>query len=103
MTGPRQLTGIGRALKQVPEAPAGEAAPGRPEPLPADVRPVRFTLDMSPEQHDQLQAFARSAKAPAAVVMRALVWELLSDPALAAKVREEANARQEALRQARRL
>lgn len=61
----------------------GEAAP-----TSAD-RSVRYTLDLSREQHRFLKRYAFDAETDASVVMRVLLALLASDETVARRVRSE--------------
>jgi hypothetical protein len=85
----------------IPAAPADVepvAAPAAaPEPAPAAARsrprppkPVRYTLDLAPEDHQFLKRFAVDAGVNASAVVRALLGQLRDDPELADRVRSEA-------------
>ncbi len=56
---------------------------------PTRGRRVRYTLDLSPEQHRALKRFAFDAEADASAIVRALLAELGSDPALARRVLDQ--------------
>lgn len=56
---------------------------------PTRGRRVRYTLDLSPEQHRALKRFAFDAEADASAIVRALLAELGSDPALAGRVLDQ--------------
>lgn len=49
-------------------------------------KPVRYTLDLSREQHRFLKRFAFDAETDASVVMRALLAVLQRDKALAQRI-----------------
>jgi hypothetical protein len=113
MTGPRKPSesGIRRAVaapvQPVPQssaatAPALAAAPpvAARRPAPARQRPVRFTLDLSPELHSYLGDFAAGADADKSDVMRELLRQMRTDRELAGRVTAEIHRRREALREA---
>ncbi len=56
---------------------------------PTRGRRVRYTLDLSPEQHRALKRFAFDAEADASAIVRTLLAELGSDPALARRVLDQ--------------
>lgn len=56
---------------------------------PGDERRVRYTLDLSREQHRFLKYFAFDAGTDASVVMRALLALLQNDERVARRVRSE--------------
>ena len=56
---------------------------------PTRGRRVRYTLDLSPEQHRALKRFAFDAEADASAIVRALLAELGSDPVLARRVLDQ--------------
>jgi hypothetical protein len=60
--------------------PGPSARPPRPE------KPVRFTLDLSRDQHRFLKEFALDTEADASVIMRELLTQLRDDPDLAQRV-----------------
>ena len=78
---------------RVPRARAPRPAPAVPAPpapsRPAGEKPVRYTLDLSREQHRFLKQFALDAEVDASEVMRTLLKQLQLDAALAAKVQSK--------------
>jgi hypothetical protein len=95
-------TAANAARQGAPEAPPASKAkrsqpvlPGAPVDRPPRVRDVRRTVDLSPTEHRQLAVWLNEAAAElgrARVtgqdVLHALVVELLSDDALARRIRE---------------
>lgn len=80
----------------VPAAPAAldvEPAPVPSGPRPRPPKPVRYTLDLAPDDHRFLKRFAVDADVNASVIVRVLLGQLRADPELAARVRSEAWAR----------
>jgi len=67
--------------QEAPKAPVQPAAPVARE------RRIRYTLDLSPEQHRFLKRFAFDAEVDASAIVRALLTELDRDFALAERVR----------------
>jgi len=67
--------------QDAPLAPVQPAAPAARE------RRIRYTLDLSPEQHRFLKRFAFEAEVDASAIARALLTELDRDFALAERVR----------------
>lgn len=68
-------------------------APVEAQPSRNGKRTVRFTLDLSPEQHRFLKRFAFDAEVDGITVLRTLLRLLETDPALAARVRERLESR----------
>jgi hypothetical protein len=69
---------------------SGEAASEKESATPADEeRRVRYTLDLSREQHRFLRRYAFDAEIDASVVMRTLLALLQNDDTVARKVRSE--------------
>jgi hypothetical protein len=66
-------------------------------------RPVRITIDLVPELHAFLKAWAGERGIVAADVIRQLVRELRDDATLRARVEAEIEARQARVREAQRL
>lgn len=64
--------------------------PGPSGPRPRPPKPVRYTLDLAPDDHQFLKRFAVDAGVNASVIVRALLGQLRADPELAARVRAEA-------------
>ncbi len=79
---PTQPDADAEARESVP-APVAPVAP------PARERRVRYTLDLSPEQHRFLKRFAFDAEVDASAIFRMLLTELGRDPALAARVLDQ--------------
>ena len=74
------------AVTFVDDGGEGRAPSVRPRPD----KPVRFTLDLTPDMHRFLKRFALEIEVDAARVMRALLTELRSDAQLAERVRTQA-------------
>jgi len=85
----------------MPVLSAGTAPPPRPAPLERQ-RPVRITVDLVPELHAFLRAWAGEQGIVAADVIRQLVRELRDDAKLRARVEAEIEARQARVREAQR-
>jgi hypothetical protein len=73
-----------------PGAPAREDPPRLDGPRPRPPKPIRYTLDLAPDDHRFLKRFAVDAEVNASVIVRALLGQLRSDPDLAARVRSAA-------------
>lgn len=78
--------------KELAKAPAlsedttgEEAKPARPSP-PRRGKPVRYSLDLSPEQHKFLKRFSLEAEVNSSLVMRKLLELLEEDERLANRV-----------------
>jgi hypothetical protein len=78
------------ALPVGPAAPAREDSPRLAGPRPRPPKPIRFTLDLAPDDHRFLKRFAMDTEVNAAVIVRALLDQLRDDPDLAARVRSAA-------------
>jgi hypothetical protein len=74
----------GRPMAAVQDASRTDPGPGTRPPRPE--KPVRFTLDLSRDQHRFLKEFALDTEADASVIMRALLTQLREDPDLAQRV-----------------
>jgi hypothetical protein len=74
----------GRPMAAVQPASVPDAVPHARPPRPE--KPVRFTLDLSRDQHRFLKEFALDTEADASVIMRALLTQLRDDPDLAQRV-----------------
>lgn len=76
------------------EKPLSTAEPPAPSttPPPAGKR-IRYTLDLSPEQHRFLKRWAFDREVDASAVMRELLTELATDPDLAERVAERVQER----------
>jgi hypothetical protein len=76
-----------------PEPSAPRRVAPRPAPTaatrPAGEKPVRYTLDLSREQHRFLKQFALDSEVDASEVMRALLRQLQNDSGLASKVQSK--------------
>jgi hypothetical protein len=70
--------------------PAREDPPQPTGPRPRPPKPIRYTLDLAPDDHRFLKRFAMDAEVNASVIVRALLGQLRSDPDLAARVRSAA-------------
>jgi hypothetical protein len=91
-----------QAAPPVPPAPAGQVdaapadAPVREDPprlaghRPRPPKPIRYTLDLAPDDHRFLKQFAVDAEVNASVIVRALLSQLRADPELAARIRSAA-------------
>ena len=98
----RASTALGQAVDSgvlaSPEATGGAPSPllsdggeeRAPSVRPRPDKPVRFTLDLTPDMHRFLKRFALEIEVDAARVMRALLIELRSDAQLAERVRTQA-------------
>ncbi len=71
------------------EARESAPLPAAPVAPPARERRVRYTLDLSPEQHRSLKRFAFDAEVDASAIFRVLLAELGRDPALATRVLDQ--------------
>ena len=65
------------------------SAPVPPVTPPARERRIRYTLDLSPEQHRFLKRFAFDTEVDASAIVRVLLTELDSNLALAERVRSQ--------------
>jgi hypothetical protein len=77
---------------QAPGRSASGARPGEGDATPASAdedRRVRYTLDLSREQHRFLKRFAFDAETDASLVMRALLALLETDETVARKLRSK--------------
>lgn len=94
----RASTALGQAVDSGGSLPAvtlGQGQPssssdreeGNPSVRPRPEKPVRFTLDLTPDVHRFLKRFALEIEVDAARVMRALLAELGTDAQLAERVR----------------
>ena len=93
-----QRAQFSRALHR---APAAETSPGTtagstsagaevalaPRPHAPRVKPVRVTVDLAPDLHNQLKVWAATESVKLSEVFRALAGELLTDAELAERVR----------------
>jgi len=83
----------GAAIGDATDANDVAGAPQLPPPettaTSARGRRVRYTLDLSPEQHRALKRFAFDAEADASAIVRVLLAELGRDPALARRVLDQ--------------
>lgn len=81
---------MGAAFRRTPAA-ADVAAPetitSAPHPAAPRVKPVRSTIDLEPDLHQRLKVWTAQESVKLSEVFRALVAQLLEDPALADKVR----------------
>ncbi len=79
------------ALHNKPTTEDRDLAPPSVGPIapPSRERRVRYTLDLSPEQHRSLKRFAFDTDVDASVVLRVLLAELSRDPQLAERVRSQ--------------
>jgi hypothetical protein len=71
-------------------APVREDPPRRAGPRPRPPKPIRYTLDLAPDDHQFLKRFAVDTEVNASVIVRTLLSQLRSDPDLAARVRSAA-------------
>ena len=71
-------------------APAREDPPRLAGPRPRPPKPIRYTLDLAPDDHRFLKRFAMDTEVNASVIVRALLDQLRTDPELAARVRSAA-------------
>jgi len=84
------------ALHDKPATAADAAAREAPPPLVEPVAPpprerrIRYTLDLSPEQHRSLKRFAFDAEVDASAIVRVLLAELGRDHQLAERVLSQA-------------
>lgn len=76
---------MGAALRRAPADP--EAATSAPHPVVPRVDPVRSTIDLEPDLHRRLKVWTATESVKLSEVFRALVGQLLEDPALADEVR----------------
>jgi hypothetical protein len=83
----RMRTTATRDITPTSPPPADRAA-GVPMAAVTPGRRIRFTLDLSPEQHRFLKRFALDAEVDASLVARALLTLLESDAATGGRVRE---------------
>jgi hypothetical protein len=60
-----------------------------PRSRPRPPKPVRYTLDLAPDDHQFLKRFALDAEVNASAVVRALLGQLRGDPELAERVRSD--------------
>lgn len=67
-------------------AGAGQAAPAARRPAPR-VKPVRVTVDLAPDLHNQLKVWVATEGVKLSEVFRALGTQLLEDDELAERVR----------------
>jgi len=93
----RALTGIVNAPTEATAThprPAGQKPPGQPVELPARApKPVRLTLDLSPDRHADLVRWCLDAapavgtpRVPGQQVLRALLTRLLTDDQLSRQI-----------------
>jgi hypothetical protein len=85
---PPAPTGV--ASSADPAAPVREDPPHLAGPRPRPPKPIRFTLDLAPDEHRFLKRFAMDAEVNASVIIRVLLGQLRDDPDLAARVRSAA-------------
>lgn len=83
----RQRNLMGSALRRESSDP--EAAVVAPRPVAPRVKPVRITVDLAPDLHNQLKVWAATESVKLSEVVRALSSRLLTDEALAAQVRSD--------------
>ncbi|HEY9263975.1 MAG TPA: hypothetical protein VIQ11_05155 [Mycobacterium sp.] len=83
----RQRDLMGSALRRTPSEP--EAAAAAPRPVAPRVKPVRITVDLAPDLHNQLKVWTATESVKLSDVFRALSSRMLSDPALAAQIRAD--------------
>ena len=81
----RQRTAMGAAFRRTPSNP--EATTSAPRPPAPRVKPVRTTLDLTPDLHQRLKIWLATESLNFSDVFRVLASLLLEDPALAEKVR----------------
>jgi hypothetical protein len=74
----------------MPAAPGAAPAPGPVGQRPRPPKPVRYTLDLAPDDHQFLKRFAVDAGVNASVIVRGLLGQLRADPELAGRIRSEA-------------
>ena len=92
----RRASSVPNLRSAVEGAPQPEPGPGRPERVqkPArPVKPVRFTVDLSPEAHKVLRQLALDMDCDAAVIMRELLRQIRTDPDLFRRVNDSIWAR----------
>jgi len=69
-------------------APMSMPASSVPMTAAASSRRIRFTLDLSPEQHHALKRFALDSEVDASLIARALLTLLETDDTIGERVRE---------------
>ncbi|MGH4001613.1 MAG: hypothetical protein ACRDTJ_29595 [Pseudonocardiaceae bacterium] len=79
----RQRDLMGAALRRTSSDPAAST----PRPVAPRVEPIRTTIDLAPDLHQRLKVWAATDSVKLSEVFRALVHQLLEDPALADDVR----------------
>jgi hypothetical protein len=99
------VPGLRAAIQAAPHVPpASESAssepsaagrpdvppPAAPRSRPRPPKPVRYTLDLSPDDHRFLKRFALDAEVNASTIVRALIGQLRTDSDLAERVRSDA-------------
>jgi hypothetical protein len=77
------------------EKPLSTAEPPVPSTTPPAGKRIRYTLDLSPEQHRFLKRWAFDREVDASAVMRELLTELATDPDLAERLAERVQERRD--------
>ena len=85
-----------RALSRTPAAEPNPSDAGdevevvyTPRPEAPRVKPVRITVDLAPDLHNQLKVWSAQENVKLSEVVRALSSRMLADPALAAQIRAD--------------